>query len=1253
MRPELNLLPRGTQTCVRHLIPILLAVSGEFVGQGADLSWVAGSGFRSASLRVDAGSRTGFTLLPPGMTGVHFTNQLAEDRHLTNQIYLNGSGVAAGDVDGDGRCDLYFCNLDGPNRLFRNLGNWKFAEVPDAGGAALPNHDATGTALVDLDGDGDLDLIVNSVGQGTHILFNSGRGRFMESPQTLNPTFGGTSLALGDVDGDGTLDLYVANYRTYTLRDQPNTRFSHKNVSGQPQIMAVNERSITEPDLADRFNFNITRTAGGGASMRIVENGEPDLLFHNDGRGRFVPVLFTGGNFLDEDGKPLNKPPFDWGLSVMFRDLNSDGAPDLYVCNDFASIDRIWINTGTGTFRAIPRVAIRQVCLSSMGVDFADINRDGLDDIFVVDMLSRLHTRRHTQKYDLSAEPMAADRMDNRPQYPRNMLFLNQGDGSYAEIAQLSGLEASEWSWTPIFLDVDLDGWEDILVSTGFERDGMNVDALTQMEAIKKRQKLAPIEQLRLRKLFPRLDTGNLAFRNLGDLTFTEMTDAWGFNARSVAQGMALADLDNDGDLDVVVNNLNGPAFVYRNEAAAPRVAVRLNGKAPNTHGIGAKIKVIGGPVTQSQEIICGGRYLSSDEAMRVFAAGSPSNKLTIEVTWRSGKRSVLKEAQANCIYEIEESSATNSPSQITPDSPRLSPLFKDVSDLLNHIHHDDPFDEFSRQPLLPHRLGQLGPGASWFDLDADGWDDLIIGSGSGGKMVVFRNDREGGFQPLNGPWLTEALARDQTGVLGWHPESERTVLLAGSANYEDGQTTGSVVRQFDVMAHKEDGSLPAHSSSPGSLAMADIDSDGNLDLFVGGRVLPGRYPQPASSQMFRGANGKLVLDAGNTRRFTNLGLVSGAVFSDLDGDGDPDLLLACEWGFIRVFRNNGGMFTEITASLGLDNYPGLWNGVTTGDFDGDGRLDIAASNWGRNTKYERFRTQPLKLFYGDLDEDGSVDIVEAYHDPQLKKWLPQAPLWVAGKSMPFLRERWSTHEAFSLADLGQIYGERLKSERELSATWLESTVFLNRGNHFEARALPLEAQMAPAFAVCAADLDGDGHEDLFLSQNFFGLPGQASRCDAGRGLWLRGDGRGGFSSVSTQESGIDIRGEQRAAALCDYDGDGRLDLVVTQNSAQTRLFKNFNALPGLRVRLKGPPGNPGGVGSTIRLLHHDQAGPAREIHIGSGYWSQDSTTQVMSIERVNRIWVRWPGGKTTTGDIPMGAKGIEVGADGKIAVVQ
>jgi hypothetical protein len=968
----------------------------------------------------------------------------------------------------------------------------------------------------------------------------------------------------------------------------------------------------------------------------------------------------------------------------MFRDINGDGAPDIYVCNDFKSPDRIWINDGRGHFRAIAPLAIRQTCLSSMGVDFADINRDGYDDIFIVDMLSRRHAQRYQQRIDIRPDAWPIGAIENRPQSPRNTLLLNRGDGTYAEIAQLSGLEASEWSWTPIFLDVDLDGYEDLLISNGFERDGMNVDVLKRIEVQKKQSRLSSLEQLRLRRLFPRLATANLAFRNLGNLKFADASEAWGFHEEGVSQGMALADLDNDGDLDVVINNLNGGASLYRNNSPAPRLAVRLKGRAPNTRGIGAKIKVLGGTVMQSQEMICGGRYLSADDTVRTFAAGP--GPMRIEVIWRSGIRSVITDVRSNRLYEVNEETSvvTKERSVVTkegsvvsgqlsvaakPDSPpaavssqrttdngqRTIPLFQDVSHLLQHSHHDDPFDDFARQPLLPNRLSQLGPGVTWADLDGDGWDDLIIASGRGGQLAAYRNDGRGGFKALTEPPFTQAVTRDQTTVLAWPGVPGRVNLLAGSANYEDGLAVGSCVRQYDLSAKGVTDPLPAQESSTGPMALADVDGDGHLDLFVGGRVVPGRYPQPASSQLFRGSASGFLLDAENTKRLAQVGLVSGAVFSDIDGDGDVDLVLACEWGPIRIFRNEKGKLTEWDAPLETRNSKletlsalrGWWNGVTTGDFDGDGKLDIVASNWGHNTPYER--TQPLRLYYGDLDGNGTMDVLQAYSEGD--RILPLQPLHLILAGLPGMDARITSCESYAKASLQEIYGELLPKAQQIQANWFDTTVFLNRGNRFEAHPLPIEAQMAPAFATCVGDADGDGKEDIFLSQNFFATQADTSRYDAGRGLWLRGDGRGGFTAMPGQESGVTVYGEQRGAAVCDFDGDGRLDLVVTQNGAMTKLYKNVGAKPGLRVRLIGPPGNPQGIGATVRLQTGSVLGPAREIHAGSGYWSQDSAVLVLAgAESPTQVSVRWPGGKTTTTAVPAGAHAISIDALGRVA---
>jgi hypothetical protein len=813
----------------------------------------------------------------------------------------------------------------------------------------------------------------------------------------------------------------------------------------------------------------------------------------------------------------------------MFRDMNGDLAPDLYICNDLFPPDRIWANDGRGRFRALSNLAVRNTCRFAMGVDFADINHDGYDDFFVVDMLSREHVKRKMQTSGVLPIFLPPGKIDNRPQYKRNTLFLNRGDGTYAEIAQFSGLAASEWSWMPAFLDVDLDGFEDVLITTGHARDSLDADDVAEIIRGRSGRKLSDVEHRELKKKhFHVLNVPVQAFRNRGDLTFEDKAHEWGFDYVGISQAFCLADLDNDGDLDVVVNHLNDGVGIYRNESIAPRLAVRLKGKAPNTRGIGAKIKLLGGSVpSQSQEMICGGRFLAGDDAMRVFAAGQSAGGMSIEVVWRNGTVSLLKDVRPNRFYEIDEAGAGEVPSHRSKTADDAGkPLFADVSHFIQHTHVDTGFDDFERQPLLSKKLSQLGPGVAWSDLDGDGMDDLIVGSGTGGQMSVYRNNGQGGFQRSEAPVLTLPMSRDQTTVLGWRKTDGSTVLLAGSSNYEDGQPGGGCVLEFDLRKPKPGGDFPGWEISVGPLAMADVDADGILDLFVGGRVEPARYPDTPSSLMFRGTGTQFVVDPANCKRLALVGLVSGSVFSDIDGDGDPDLILACEWGPLKLFRNDGGQLTSwnprvstptrnpgdlsrerAEQSTSLNDLTGWWNGVNTGDFDGDGRLDIVASNWGRNSKYEDFRAQPLRVFYGEWTGNGTIDVFDAYEDTGIRKVVPWCAYRVA-RLVPWIAERFDTQTAFSSAGIGEILGERAKAARVLQATWLETTLFLNRGDHFEARLLPFEAQFAPAFGVNVADVDGDGNEDIFLSQNFFAVDGETSRYDAGRGLWLAGDGR-------------------------------------------------------------------------------------------------------------------------------------------------
>ena len=1212
-----------------------LTLVGVACGRPVDTTWHVEDGHRWRTLDVPRRGTPGFTLLDPGRTGIPFRNTVSESLLVRNRILAQGAGVCLGDVDGDGLADIFLARTEGPNALYRNLGAWRFEDITERAGkgVAAPDRYSTGCVLADIDGNGHLDLILLALGGPNTLFLNDGAGHFSAQGEAagLASSAGSTTIAAADVDGDGDLDLYVSNYKAYTTLDRisPQQRAFDQVVQQLgPRRFEVRERYRADYKLVDREDL-------GGISL--VQRADPDFFYRNDGAGRFVrEPIAQNPRFRDEHGRVLAEEPEDFGLAAMFADLDGDGAPDLYVANDFEDPDQFWLNDGRGNFRLAPWYAVRSTSNSAMAVDVGDVNRDGRPDLFAVDMLS-LDTRRlKTQIPTHTALPKRPGQGDGRPQMQRNTLQLNRGDGTFAEIARLAGVGASGWSWSTLFLDVDLDGWEDILIGTGHLWDVMDGDTQYRL-----RNRLSEIDWRRMLFEFPPLPLPNVAFRNRGDLTFEDASRVWRFDlGDDVSNAMALADLDGDGDLDVVINRLGLPAAVLRNDAIAPRIAIRLHGAPPNTSGTGSRVRVLGGAVPmQQREVLAGGRYLAGSDAQLAFATGQAA-EVTIEVDWRDGRRTVIKGARPNRLYEIDQTSALpSSPPSSTEGSPSpkgnggqgVRTLFQDISEQLGGHRHAEPyFDDYVRQLLLPNALSQLGPGVAWFDMDGDGREDLIVGAGRTGTLAWFRN---AGGRLRAMPVRVPPASGDLTTVLGWPaPDGRgRRVVIAGVSSYELESSREALATPSVVAYAPTTGAVtplvPGDSGSAGPLALADYDGDGDLDLFAGARVFPGGYPLSPSSRLYRNEGGKLVPDDRNNAPFAGIGMASAAVFADIDGNGWPDLILAIEWGTIRLFLNEHGRFRPAEMP-GLSGLYSRWNGVATGDLDGDGRLDIVATSWGRNTGYRASEDRPLLLYAGLFTDRGGPSPLLAQEDPRIGGVAPLATFARLGLALPTMSQRLRTFAAYADATVDQVLGPLAPGAIRLGATTMDHMAFLNRGDRFEARPLPLEAQLAPAFYAGVADFDGDGKEDLFLSQNFFATDVATPRFDAGRSLLLIGDGAGGLEPVPGQRSGLLVYGEQRGAAYADLDGDGRLDLAVSQNGAPTRLFRNTGAVPGLRVRLAGPAGNPSAIGAQMRLRYADREGPVREVQAGSGYWSQNGAVQVLGRARApTALWVRWPGG--------------------------
>ena len=1191
----------------------VLAVS---LGSAAVWSAAAPGEITEAPLapRPVSGGPTRFIELPPGQTGVVTTNDYADPKMWweLNHEFENGAigtGVAIGDYDGDGRPDIFVASKTESCRLFRNLGDYRFEDVTEKAGVGDPGAAARiwkqGATFVDVNNDGALDIYVCRFNAPNLLYLNQRDGTFREMGHAygLDVKDACSMAAFCDYDRDGWLDVFVS--------------VNLLNYSAHPF-------------------------------------GQCGYLFHNNRNGTFSDVTAQAGIAGEAQTH-----------SAMWWDYDNDGWPDLYVSSDFSPPDRLYHNNRDGMFTNVIDRVVPHTPFSSMGADLGDVNNDGLIDLLVTDMATTTHEK--DQRQMVNSRILAGDPPEGSsaaPQIYHSCLYLNTGTGRCMEAAFLAGVAATDWTWSPRFEDLDNDGRLDLFVTNGMYREANNADLLARQMTAE-----SPAERVRIMRDSPVLSERHLAFRNLGNLQFQDVSRQWGLDQRGVSFGSALGDLSGDGNLDIVYGSYQAGATLLRNNCSTGhRVTVALRGTVSNRFGVGATVRLESAAGSQVRQLVLARGYQSSSEPIVHFGLGGDALIKRLTVEWPSGLRQIFTDLAVDRRFTITE------PSGPAPVLARAEPKphpgqFAEVGQAMGLalVSREEPVDEIAVQRLLPVRLNRRGPGIAVGDIIGDGREDVVLGGTTVTPARILLRASTGGFTGGEAPAVLPAGAVDDGPVLLFDAtgrgRSDLFVtrggnsLPAGSREYQPALLVNDGRGGFQAAPA---GALPSLPISVGAVAAADFDHDGRLDLFVGGRVTPGQYPLPPRSALLANRGGRFedVTDA-LAPGLRDAGMVTAALWSDVDGDGWVDLLVALEWGHVRFFHNRRGQgFEDWTERAGFAAAgTGWWTSLAAADFNGDGRLDYVAGNVGLNTQYHADSNHPALLFYGDFNgEGGEPQIVEAYYEGDRQyPWRSRLDL---GASIPSVLRRYSRSNNYARATLGEILGaERLAAAQRFAATELQSGVFLSQPRRsgagqpdgtYRFEPLPRLAQIAPLQGVVAADLDGDGCADIYAVQNSYAPIPAVGRFDGGLGQLLRGDGQGHFTPVPAAESGLLVPGDAKALALLDLDQDGWPDFLISRNNDTALAFRN-NGVPGrrsLRIQLRGAAGNPTAVGARVTLELADGSSQSSEVHAGSGYYSQSSSACFFGWPDGNpprELRVRWPDGHSSNQAIPPEAARITV----------
>lgn len=1056
-----------------------------------------------------------FEMLPSTTTGIEFSNNLTESHALNyftySYLYMGG-GVAAGDINNDGLVDLYFTGNQVSNKLYLNKGNLHFEDITEKAGVGGDDRWYTGVTMADVNDDGLLDIYCSVSGKfppfNNQLFVNNGDGTFTEQAEKYGISDKGNSIqsTFFDYDKDGDLDLYVGNYPPANF-NSPNAYYLHK--------------------------------------MKNHTYEEVDHLYRNDG-DTFTDVSVQAG---------IAKYGLTLGTTV--GDLNNDGWPDIYISNDFSTPDYLYLNNGDGTFKDVLRQSTAHTAFYGMGVDVADVNNDGNLDLYQPDMDSHINRRQKANMVSMNPELFwSTVRSGFHYQYMHNCLQLNSGVffnniPYFNNVSRMAGVSSTDWTWGGLFADFDNDGHKDLFVSNGTRREVSNHDYFDDLEG--KRN-----EFLKLSLSIPSERMDNFMFKNNGDMTFAKVNDDWNIKFEGFSTGAIYADLDNDGDLEVVTNNLDDKASIFKNKSSAINnyVTLQFKGEEGNKFGLGTRVYVTVDDKTQLQELTLSRGFQSAVAPQLYFGVGGAEKIDQIKIVWDDGKEQLMRNVDANQMLTLKYKDAVASNALGEKEKTLFDSFDRGPFPIFRHKENYN--DDFETQVLLPHKMSTFGPALAVGDMNGDGLEDYFVGGASGHTGIIFLQT-ENGFTGMESEVFEKDKSSEDLGAVIFDADRDGdNDLYVVSGGYEFSPNSPELQDrlylnrgngQFDKASNT---ALPTMLTSGSRVYAEDFNKDGKKDLLVLGRQTPGNYPNAASSYLLKNAseNGNAKFEpfsSQTTELLTNLGMATSASVTDFDKDGWLDIIIVGEWMPITVFKNNQGDFVEVSEEMGLTNDTrGWWWSIQEGDFDGDGDMDYILGNNGLNYKYKAKGEETFDIYFDDFDENGRGDIVLGYYNQG--EQYPVRGRECSSQQIPGIKDKFKNYQSFSTATLQEVYGsEKLEKSLHYQVKSFASSYMENRDGKFVIHQLPMETQVSSINKILVDDYDKDGHLDALIAGNLFASEVETPRNDAGYGMFLKGDGMGGFTAIPARNSGFFVPGDVKDMSVIKVNGQSYI--LVAKNS--------------------------------------------------------------------------------------------------------